>query len=166
MAGFYRILSPSYRVEVFTDPYEALVWLGAADQQNVIVEVDRLVDGLCEVSFNVRAIRDHIRGSLSQPASLRKVAACLGLSPRSLQRRLGEANSSYRAELAMARMDTAKHLLLDADHSIKQVALDVGCSSASAFDFLFRKFEGQSPTAWRSRVSSGCLSATSRDSQQ
>jgi len=126
--------------------------LGAADQSDVIREVDGLVDGVGEASFTIRAIRNHIRGNLRQHVSLGRVAASLGLSSRSLQRHLSEANSSFRAELAKTRVDIAKGLLLDAQYSIKQVALDVGCSSASAFDVLFRKVEGQSPSGWRTRV--------------
>ncbi|MGA7744326.1 MAG: AraC family transcriptional regulator [Polyangia bacterium] len=152
VAGFYRLLGHCYRVEVFTDPYDALAWLGAADQSDVIREVDGLVDGVGEASFTIRAIRNHIRGNLRQHVSLGRVAASLGLSSRSLQRHLSEANSSFRAELAKTRVDIAKGLLLDAQYSIKQVALDVGCSSASAFDVLFRKVEGQSPSGWRTRV--------------
>lgn len=162
VAGFYRLHVHLHRVEVFTDPYDALVWLGATDQLDVISEAERIVDGVDEASFTVRAIRDHVRENLSQPISLRRVATSLGLSPRSLQRCLSEANSSYRAELAKARVDVAKRLLREAHYSIKQVALEIGCSSTSALDVLFRKVEGQSPSDWRNRVLSECPSGASR----
>jgi AraC-like DNA-binding protein len=155
VAGFYRVLAHPHPVEVFTDPYEALAWLGAAEQQDVIIEVDRIVESAGDTPSTIRALRAYLAENPSKTTSLREAAAFLGLSSRSLQRTLRAGNSSFRAEQNNARVESAKRLMLDTNFDIKRVAFEVGCVSASNFSVLFRKVAGQAPSTWRSRMSLG-----------
>ena len=155
--GFYRIIGHPYPVEVFTDPYRALAWLGAAEHPNVIREVDGLIDEAGDAQSTVRAIRALLAKNPGKRLSLAEVAASLSMSSRSLQRRLRDANSSFLAERNDAQVDFAKYLMTDTNYDIKRVAFEAGFSSPSTFTALFRKVVGQSPTTWRCRISKGAF---------
>jgi AraC-like DNA-binding protein len=154
VAGFYRVLGHPHPVEVFTDPYQALTWLGAGDQSPVILEVDKLVAAAGNAASIVRAIQAHFLRNPSRHLSLDEVAARLGISPRALQRELRKAKTSFQAEQNRAQVHYAKSLMLNTSRDIKQVAFEVGCSSPSSFDVLFRRVEGESLSAWRNRIRS------------
>jgi AraC-like DNA-binding protein len=68
-----------------------------------------------------------------------------------LQRRLAERDTTFQRELAHARVDAAKKLLIDTDASLTEIAFDVGCASLPTFSALFRKIVGESPSQWRAR---------------
>ena len=80
------------------------------------------------------------------------VAARLGLSPRSLQRRLQEAGSSYRDVLNQTRHQLALHHLGQAQLSVGEIAFLLGFSEVSAFTRAFRRWTGLSPRAWRQQA--------------
>jgi AraC-like DNA-binding protein len=148
VAGFYEVLGQPYPTKVFTNPDQALVWLGAVEHRDVVLELDGCLDDGCDrgILCSLRAHLNHNPGK----ACLGEAAAALGLSARSLQRKLRESSSSFQTELNLAQIRIAKRLMLDTDYEIKRVALEVGCSSASAFNVLFRRLERQAPSAWRS----------------
>jgi AraC-like DNA-binding protein len=152
VAGFCRVLAHPYPVEVFTDPYEALAWMGVAGQQDVIIEVDRIVESARDVPSAIRALRACLAENLGKNTSLREAAKFLRLSSRSLQRKLRSVNSSFRAEQNNTRVESAKRLMLDTNFDIKRVAFEVGCLSVSNFSVFFRKVVGQTPSTWRSRM--------------
>lgn len=151
VAGLYEVIKHSYPVEVFTDPYEALNWLGAADQSGIIAATDDLLDGLsCTSVMILSSLRTHLSRNPGN-AKLGTASAALGLSPRSLQRKLRDVNTSFQLEQNTMQIGLAKRLLSETNDTIKRVAFEVGCSSGAAFSVLFRKFEGQSPSDWRNR---------------
>ena len=84
-------------------------------------------------------------------ASLERAASAAGLSTRTLARRLrAEANMTWREVLNAARMLRAMELL-DGDHPIIEVALDVGFDSPGAFSHAFRRWCGERPRDYRRR---------------
>ncbi len=154
VAGFYQICDHPYPVEVFTSPSEGLKWLGADNEASFVAEIDNAVDECASTSSVLHGLRAHLQRELGK-ANLAAAAATLGLSGRALQRRLRDASTSFQFEQNSAQISTAKRLLLETDHDIKQIAFEVGCSSAAAFSVLFRRLEGQSPSAWREAVGQG-----------
>ena len=98
----------------------------------------------------VAALRAFLDARLEGP-SIAEAAKSLGMSERTLQRRLREADTSYVDQLAKARLGAAQRLLLDSDASLTTIALDVGCASLQHFSALFRKQLGESPSSWRAR---------------
>ena len=82
-------------------------------------------------------------------ASLEEEATSIGLSARTLQRRLGEHDTSFRRESNVARVRVAQRLLLDTDAPLTRIAYAVGCASLPHFSALFRRVSGKSPSAWR-----------------
>ena len=146
VAGFYSVAAPPFPVRFFDDPSTALLWLGA--DPRVLAQLDaaqRELGGADPFLFRLRALLD-ARLSGATPAG---AARGLGLSPRSLQRRLQEAGSTFTGELNAARVRKAQRLLAGSDLKVTGIALEVGCASSQHFSHLFRRLTGETPRAWR-----------------
>jgi AraC-like DNA-binding protein len=74
------------------------------------------------------------------------VAAELAMSPRTLQRRLGEEGTTFRQVLAGTRLQLAEALLADDELSVTAVAHRLGFSETAAFSRAFRRWTGVSPS--------------------
>lgn len=77
------------------------------------------------------------------------VAEIVGMSPRTLQRRLQQSGSSYSQILREARFDLARSLLDDSGAKIIDVAMTAGYDSQQHFTRAFRRFTGLTPTRYR-----------------
>jgi AraC-like DNA-binding protein len=150
VGGFYSLLSPSYPSRVFTDAGEALGWLGLQEAQGtaLMAELNKLVSEATNESPLLRQLHRVLRPRLVD-ASLTDTAREMGMSERTLQRRLKEANTSFQAELNAVQVRTAQQLLLETDMKLTAVAVEVGCASLQHFSSLFRKLVGESPSTWR-----------------
>lgn len=98
----------------------------------------------------VATLRHAVAASPGRP-TLARVARTLGLSARSLQRRLRALGTTFQAESGAARVREAQAMMLTSDASLTAIAFDVGCASTQHFSTLFRRVTGQSPSAWRAR---------------
>lgn len=85
-------------------------------------------------------------------AQLEKVAADLGMSPRSLSRRLAEEGTSFARILDRLRCDLARSWLQSGDLDVTQVAFLLGYAEPSSFAHAFRRWTGQSPSELRRRA--------------
>lgn len=96
------------------------------------------------------AVRAAIAASLSHgDASLERTARQLGMSPRSLQRHLAEAGTSYSEIVVEVRLDTACHLLLETNERISDIALRLGYAGASSFSRIFMRLMKVQPVIYR-----------------
>lgn len=77
------------------------------------------------------------------------LARVVGLSVRTLQRRLAEQGRSFRELLARSRIVLARRRLLDPSLRVIDVAFDAGYSDPAHFSCAFRRWTGQSPVAYR-----------------
>lgn len=78
------------------------------------------------------------------------IADEIGLASRSLARRFElELGMTWRAALRRLRVLRAIEQLAGTDHSVTQIAMDVGYSSLSAFQSAFRDLIGQTPSEYR-----------------
>ncbi|MBU7436215.1 AraC family transcriptional regulator [Paraburkholderia fungorum] len=84
--------------------------------------------------------------------SCAEVAKNLGISHRTLQRRLAEVGHTFRELFEAARMDEAFHLLTQSSLSLSQIADNLGYSEPSAFSRAFRNWFGVSPGQQRSKA--------------
>ncbi|MGK0361789.1 MAG: AraC-like DNA-binding protein, partial [Bradymonadia bacterium] len=82
--------------------------------------------------------------------SLDEVARLLGITARTVQRRLKEADTTFRALSKTVRMDRAADLVQAGQLSLAEIAFEVGFSEPSTFCRAFRKAFGQTPTEYRS----------------
>jgi len=108
-------------------------------------------------------IADRVAGLLATQLSnsvphKSRIAAQLGMSERTLQRRLREEGTSYQAILEETRHELARELLRDTDVALAQVAAQLGFSEPSTFFRAFRRREGVTPG--RYRRGDQCASAT------
>ncbi len=91
----------------------------------------------------------------ADPVRRLTLAACageLGLSARSLQRRLGEEGLGFQAVVAAGRQQVASTLLADEEIPIGMVGLLAGYSDQPHFSRQFRDGTGLTPLAYRQLV--------------
>jgi AraC-like DNA-binding protein len=82
-------------------------------------------------------------------ANLPEVAEAVGLSARTLQRRLADAGTSLRELVDDARRHAAIEVLGRGDVSITELAFLLGFSETSAFDRAFKRWTGKAPADFR-----------------
>jgi AraC-like DNA-binding protein len=99
---------------------------------------------------------DRVRAVLAErltgDASPAAVAAALGTSVRSLQRRLRDQGFSYVSILNETRRQLGTAYLLDERYSVTEIAFQLGFDDASAFARAFRRWTGVSPSEYRARA--------------
>jgi AraC-like DNA-binding protein len=95
-------------------------------------------------------VREAINGRLSQgQVRLASVAQELGLAPRTLQRKLADAGSSFQQVLDETRFALARDYLRQPGLSLVDIAFLLGYQEQSAFTHAFREWAGMNPGAWR-----------------
>jgi AraC-like DNA-binding protein len=99
------------------------------------------------------SIEVEIRGQL--PALLAEgrldassLARSLGMSERTLNRRLAEAGTTYQRVVDAFRAERAERMLLEARASSAQIAAALGFTDQTAFIRAFRRWKGATPGAW------------------
>lgn len=90
----------------------------------------------------------------ARTASLSEVGASLAISPRTLQRRLAEAGTSWRAEVDTARRELAAQLA-GAGHGRKAIARRVGYSDTRGLRRALRRWNGEQQACTRCQARSG-----------
>lgn len=83
-------------------------------------------------------------------ADVATAARRLGVSSRSLQRRLAEEGSSFKDELAALRADLARHYLTGTTLSSAEISYLLGYADPNSFIRAFGGWTGTSPEALRS----------------
>jgi AraC-like DNA-binding protein len=78
------------------------------------------------------------------------VARELGLSDRTLQRRIVDDGASFRELLLEARKELARAYLTRPEIDIEEVAYLLGYEDANSFYRAFRTWEGTTPAHWKS----------------
>lgn len=77
------------------------------------------------------------------------VARRLGMSERTLQRRLADKGISFQSLVEDSRRHLAEGLLHQSRYSLSEVAFLTGFSEQSAFNRAFKRWVGRTPTAFR-----------------
>ncbi|MBL9037660.1 MAG: helix-turn-helix transcriptional regulator [Archangium sp.] len=146
VSGFYQVMESPYPTAVFGSLDEALRWL--ALRPELASELEGLagrtsgVDGLVS---QLRALIGERAGRLELPAAAKQ----LGVSQRTLQRRLAALKTSFAAELTQARLSLARERLVSSQSPLTSVAVDAGFTSLQVFSATFRRAFGEPPSAWR-----------------
>ena len=107
-------------------------------------------------SDHARTLVDDVRMALTETIvgdrpSIGTIAKSLGMSARTLQRRLGELGTTYQELLDDVRRRAAKRLLADTALGIGEVAFLLGFEEANSFVRAFQTWEGTTPAKWRTR---------------
>jgi len=97
-------------------------------------------------------VRDYLLdGKTSQGDDLEGVARALGLSVRTLRRRLQEEGTNYSAIASAVFVALAKRFLVDEARSVDETAYAMGYSTPSSFHKAFKRWTGTTPKAFRQR---------------
>jgi AraC-like DNA-binding protein len=99
-------------------------------------------------------VRDEVRSVLSTQVTagdvqIDVVARRLATTPRTLQRRLARAGTSFEALCDDARRKAAETYLRDTTLSIAEVTYLLGYSEPAAFHRAFKRWHGKTPLAFR-----------------
>lgn len=81
-----------------------------------------------------------------------EIASAMGMSERTLYRRLPDEGLTFRAVLGRAQTALARELLATSNCSIAEVAFLTGFSEQSAFSRAFKRWVGQAPGQYRQEV--------------
>jgi AraC-like DNA-binding protein len=126
----------------------------ATADPNLSAVLDRHVhDLLIRLPTSVR-FSDRVRRTLLEafgegPPTLPRLAKRLGVSERTLQRRLNQEGTSLQRLLEDVRHELSLEYLRDSKLSVADVGLRLGYSSLAAFSRAFRRWTGTSPAARR-----------------
>jgi AraC-like DNA-binding protein len=104
----------------------------------------------------INATRETILKQL--PSGLPKIgdtAQALGMSARTLQRRLQERRLKYQTLLDEVRRELARQLIIKPELSLSEVADYLGFNDQSAFQHAFQRWEGTTPGRFREPLHTG-----------
>ena len=119
--------------------------------------LDRLAEHLLTPSDTDHTARGQLRRVLWSELqdgvpTLGALARRLGMSGRTLQRRLRDEGTTYQGALVEFRRDAAPALLRDGRLAVSEVAFLLGFEDASSFQRAFRQAFGMSPRDFRRRA--------------
>lgn len=124
--------------------------LGNALTYAAVLDVcDRFVDELQRRAGVVGAVRHLLLTHLMQNLSLREVAIDLGMSVRTLRRRLADQGASYRQLTDELRRDVAINYLRETSMTVEDIAEALGFSDAANFRQAFRRWTAATPQQFR-----------------
>ncbi len=92
-------------------------------------------------------IRRHIA---SGKPDIAEIAAELGFSERTLQRRITEDGASFRGLIGEVRREMGRQMLANDQNSIGEIAFLLGFQDTNSFYRAFRGWEGVTPAKWKS----------------
>ena len=99
----------------------------------------------------IASVRREIKGLCSSGIpTLDDVAKALGVSPRTLQRRLADNGLTFTKVLSEVQFVTARHLLTE-QQKLAEVARKLGYSDPGSFTRAFERWTGMSPQKYRTQ---------------
>lgn len=106
-------------------------------------------------------VRHTLKRSLAgKRPTLPQVARELGMSARTLQRRLTDAKLTFQQLVETTRRELARHYLKQSAVELNETAFLLGYADANSFFRAFQDWEGTSPGEWRSRHQPARLAVT------
>ena len=94
-----------------------------------------------------------VAGYLDEGLTIADCADLVGISGRTLQRRLAQHGTTYNELLNQARFDAAKQLLQDKSISVSNIGFELGYTNSANFTRAFRRWTGLSPRQYRQLAS-------------
>jgi AraC-like DNA-binding protein len=93
-----------------------------------------------------RLIKDALPGGIP---GISQLAEHMGLSNRTLTRRLSESGTTFRKLIEKTQKDISMDLLKNPNRSVGEIAFQTGFSEQSAFNRAFKRWTGQTPVEYR-----------------
>ncbi len=122
---------------------------------------DRITCGLVQAQLNtllvqpvgrhdlVESVANRLRFGVEAGPRQKELASMVNVSERTLRRRLGQQETTYRTLRDSTLFERAQDLLGNSDMTVAQVAELVGYSDARAFRRAFKRWSGMLPKAYR-----------------
>jgi AraC-like DNA-binding protein len=127
-------LEPPARIELADAAVEA--WNSSSVARDFVVSIRQAIETLsCGEDY----------------PTVRQTAGFVGISVRTLQRRLAQAGASHHSLVAQTRFATAAAVLERTEAKILELALDLGYSDHANFTRAFRRWAGCAPREYRSK---------------
>jgi AraC-like DNA-binding protein len=152
------IYKETFGTVVFNQPQNSILF-DAATANTAVVSFNRMIyeqmQELCttklrelqtQETYTARVIKVLNQKQSYYSPKLNEVAAMLNISPRTLQRKLQEENTSYQDILESHQIEIASQLLRQPHTQIKEVAFALGFNNAQSFSRAFKRKLGMSPT--------------------
>lgn len=113
--------------------------------------LERHLLDLMERGGEIQSVRESVARLIEQnmgqkPVSISSIAFELGMTPRTLQRRLLEEGAVFREMVQTHRNTLAKRLLADKNASMGDVAQALGYADRTAFWRAYKRWEGKMPS--------------------
>jgi AraC-like DNA-binding protein len=126
----------------------------AGGDETLSAYLDRLAEDVLRSLEDRSSLRDRVQRAIwaelaAGPPTLGKIASVLGISARTLQRRLRESGTSFGRLLDSFRHGMALRLLRDKSLAVYEVAFLLGYSDPSTFYRAFRRWRGAPPDEFR-----------------
>ena len=147
---FHDTIQAKFRSALFSDRAEAVRWLGRPDGAEALARIDDLLATVFGAPPPLRTLRDQLARDPAH-ATLATSARALGMSERSLSRRLSELGTSFRDEVQRARVRAAEALLVDTELKLDAVARTIGFASRAHFSDFFHRATGETASEFRAR---------------
>ena len=112
-------------------------------EMRVALSADRVDDLQGQVRALISSLLASGRGSAAT------IAAALGMSERSLQRKLGQQGTSFREIQERVRQSLAINYLREMQFRLTDIAEMLGYADLSVFSRSFKRWFGMSPKQWR-----------------
>ena len=119
-----------------------------------------LIERMAEEKEGINTSYDRLLGEIhrlilealpSGIPSLIQVAEYLGMSARTLKRRLAEKGWTFRDFVQGIQKDVSIELIKNSTQSMAEIAFQTGFSEQSAFNRAFKRWTGQSPVYYRKK---------------
>ena len=138
-------------IEIHNDDLRVTNSLGDAEISKFF---DRHLDAKIAERRNTNSLDDQvirlIEPALSEgPPRIEAIARRLGMSSRTLQRRLADQHCAYAELVERARRGLATDLLREGRYGLAEIAFLCGYSDQSTFSRAFRRWEGKTPASFR-----------------
>lgn len=116
--------------------------------------VDRMAEEKDGLTSNKNQLIHQIQGLLTEALpsgipSMIQVSEHLGLSPRTLKRRLADNQLTFREMVQNIQQEISTDLLKNTSLTIAEIAFQTGFSEQSAFNRAFKRWTDQSPQEFR-----------------
>ncbi len=150
LSGVLPIIGDTHPFKVFSNALEGYSYASPEHGAELLAEIDGLVAGVLGARSEQLGLSGLLRqhgGNLDVAQAARK----LGVSVRTLQRRLSDGGSSFRAAQLEARFQEACELLTTTDLKVAAAAARLGISDG-ALTALFRTHAGLTPAEYRRKA--------------
>ncbi|MEM6725222.1 MAG: helix-turn-helix domain-containing protein, partial [Bacteroidota bacterium] len=143
--SFYGITYHTADLELRTAKADASIHQFLQDR------VEEATKGIEISSFKIATDVEHlIKDALpSGIPSIGRIGEHMGMSSRTLARRLAEHGISFRDLVRQAQEHISKELLQNTNQTISEIAFQTGFSEQSAFSRAFKRWTGKAPLEFR-----------------